>query len=168
HQPVEHLAALRAIPNLAVFRPADAVETLECWQLALQRHDGPSLLALTRQNLATLRQSIEPANACARGGYVLAEAEGGDIGATAIGIGGGGDGDGEKGFGRHFSYRLSVHSFQKIRDGLRRLRRWRLREVRAIGSSRSCNGVRRCGSGRVSWLSVMESLDGFGSLDSGD
>jgi transketolase len=88
HQPVEHLAALRAIPNLAVFRPADAVETLECWQLALERRDGPSVLALTRQNLATLRSDATPgANACARGGYVLAEAAGGERQVTLIGTG---------------------------------------------------------------------------------
>ena len=55
HQPVEHLAALRAIPNLLVFRPADAVETVECWQLALEANDSPSVLALTRQNLPQLR-----------------------------------------------------------------------------------------------------------------
>ena len=54
HQPVEHLAALRAIPNLLVFRPCDAVETIECWQLALENQDRPSVLALTRQNLPQL------------------------------------------------------------------------------------------------------------------
>jgi transketolase len=88
HQPVEHLAALRAIPNLAVFRPADAVETLECWQLALERKDGPSVLALTRQNLPALRIDGAPAeNRCARGAYVLAEAEGGERQATLIATG---------------------------------------------------------------------------------
>ena len=88
HQPVEHLAALRAIPNLAVFRPADAVETLECWQLALQRKDGPSVLALPRQHLPALRVDGAPAeNRCARGAYVLAEAEGGDRQATLIATG---------------------------------------------------------------------------------
>src|SRR3546814_7281027 len=56
HQPVEHLAALRAIPNLKVFRPADTIETAECWELALQSENGPSVLALTRQNLPTLRR----------------------------------------------------------------------------------------------------------------
>lgn len=76
HQPVEHLAALRAIPNLAVFRPADAVETAEAWQLALQRVSGPSVLALTRQNVPTVRTVHEASNLSARGGYVLAEAEG--------------------------------------------------------------------------------------------
>ena len=55
HQPVEHLAALRAIPNLLVFRPADAVETAECWQVALETTKTPSTLALTRQNLPTVR-----------------------------------------------------------------------------------------------------------------
>src|SRR5438105_11823847 len=54
HQPVEHLAALRAIPNLLVFRPCDAVETIECWQLALEHAETPSVLALTRQNLPQL------------------------------------------------------------------------------------------------------------------
>src|SRR4028119_2051512 len=53
HQPVEHLASLRAIPNLAVFRPADAVETAECWELALASRETPSVLALTRQELPT-------------------------------------------------------------------------------------------------------------------
>jgi transketolase len=75
HQPVEHLAALRAIPNLHVFRPADAVETAECWALALVREDGPSLLALTRQNLPAVRTSFEDVNRSARGAYVLEEAE---------------------------------------------------------------------------------------------
>ena len=75
HQPVEQLAALRAIPNLLVLRPGDAVETAECWQTALS-YDGPSVLALTRQNLPTLRTEAGEANLCARGGYVLAEAEG--------------------------------------------------------------------------------------------
>ena len=55
HQPVEHLAALRAIPNMRVFRPCDAVEVTECWELALNRIDGPTVLALTRQNLPQLR-----------------------------------------------------------------------------------------------------------------
>jgi transketolase len=75
HQPVEHLAALRAIPNLAVFRPADAIETAECWELAVKRADGPSVLALTRQGLPTLRADTGE-NRCARGGYLLAEATG--------------------------------------------------------------------------------------------
>jgi transketolase len=73
HQPVEHLASLRVIPNLHVFRPADAIETAECWELAVKRTDGPSVLALTRQNLPALRAEAGE-NRAARGGYVLAEA----------------------------------------------------------------------------------------------
>jgi transketolase len=71
HQPIEQLAGLRAIPNLAVFRPADAVETAECWSLALRREDGPSLLALSRQNLPQLRLERSAENLCARGAYTL-------------------------------------------------------------------------------------------------
>ena len=73
HQPVEHLTGLRLIPNLAVFRPADAVETAECWALALERRDGPSLLALTRQNLPQLRAERTD-NLCALGAYRLRSA----------------------------------------------------------------------------------------------
>ena len=76
HQPVEHLAALRAIPNLQVFRPADAVETAECWELALRSRHAPSVLALTRQSVPGLRRDPAAGNRSARGGYVLAEAEG--------------------------------------------------------------------------------------------
>jgi len=76
HQPVEHLAALRAMPGLYVYRPADAVETAECWALALQRRDVPSLLALTRQALPLLRFEAGSENRSARGAYVLAEADG--------------------------------------------------------------------------------------------
>ena len=75
HQPVEHLASLRAMPGLHVFRPADALETAECWELAVKRADGPSMLVLTRQALPALRSDIVE-NRSARGGYVLAEAEG--------------------------------------------------------------------------------------------
>ncbi len=71
HQPVEHLAALRAIPNLKVFRPCDAVETVECWQLALENKDGPSVLALSRQNLPQLRRGVDEPNRCADGAYEL-------------------------------------------------------------------------------------------------
>jgi len=78
HQPVEHLAALRAIPNLNVFRPCDAVETVECWQLALEARETPSVLALTRQNLPQLRQGVDPANRCARGAYELVPADDGN------------------------------------------------------------------------------------------
>ncbi|WP_421726381.1 transketolase [Bauldia sp.] len=71
HQPVEQLAALRAMPNLLVFRPADAVETAECWQLALERRTSPSIIALTRQGLPTVRTEFEEDNLCARGAYEL-------------------------------------------------------------------------------------------------
>ncbi|WP_412058887.1 transketolase [Bartonella sp. DGB2] len=71
HQPVEHLASLRAMPNHWVFRPADAVETLECWHLALQARKTPSTLALTRQNLPTLRREYQEENLCAFGAYEL-------------------------------------------------------------------------------------------------
>ena len=77
HQPVEHLAALRAIPNLKVFRPCDAVETIECWQLALETNTGPSVLALTRQNVPQLRQGFDAANRCAHGAYELIAAKDG-------------------------------------------------------------------------------------------
>jgi len=76
HQPVEHLASLRAMPNLAVYRPADAVETAECWQLALQDRRRPSLLALTRQNLTPVRLAYVEENLCARGAYEVAASEG--------------------------------------------------------------------------------------------
>ncbi len=76
HQPVEHLASLRAMPNLNVFRPADTVETAECWALALASADRPSVLALTRQAVPTVRTAHTDENLCARGGYVLAPAEG--------------------------------------------------------------------------------------------
>ena len=73
HQPVEHLAALRAMPNLFVFRPCDSVETAECWEFALERRDEPSVLVLSRQNLPLLRGG-EAENRCRRGGYVLRQA----------------------------------------------------------------------------------------------
>ncbi|MFN3657569.1 MAG: transketolase [Pseudolabrys sp.] len=76
HQPVEHLAALRAIPDLLVFRPCDAVETVECWQLALENKDRPSALALTRQNLPQLRNRVDEDNICARGAYEIAGPDG--------------------------------------------------------------------------------------------
>jgi transketolase len=72
HQPVEHLAALRAIPNLLVLRPCDPVETLECWQIALEHKNGPSVLALTRQNLPQLRNEMATRNLCAGGAYEIA------------------------------------------------------------------------------------------------
>jgi transketolase len=76
HQPVEHLAALRAIPNLLVFRPCDAVETIECWQLALESRKSPSVLALTRQNLPQLRLGQNEKNRCAAGAYEIVPANG--------------------------------------------------------------------------------------------
>src|SRR3546814_7471612 len=69
HQPIEHLRSLRAMPDLDVYRPCDIIETAECWQLALDRADGPSLLALTRQNLPQLRDGGEMLSA--RGAYRL-------------------------------------------------------------------------------------------------
>jgi len=77
HQPVEHLAALRSIPSLLVFRPADAVETLECWKLALQAKGQPSAMALSRQKTAAVRTTPAEGNMSARGAYELAAAEAG-------------------------------------------------------------------------------------------
>jgi transketolase len=75
HQPVEHLAALRAIPNLNVFRPADVTETAECWKLAMEAEATPSVIALTRQNLAPARKEFSEKNRSAKGAYVLADSE---------------------------------------------------------------------------------------------
>jgi transketolase len=76
HQPIEQLAALRAIPNLLVFRPADGVETAECWGLALAERHAPSVLALSRQGVPTLRHGVQGDNLSARGAYILADSEG--------------------------------------------------------------------------------------------
>ena len=76
HQPVEHLASLRAIPGLLTFRPADAVEVGECWELALSYRKGPSVIALSRHPVALVRREANDANLSARGGYILAEASG--------------------------------------------------------------------------------------------
>jgi transketolase len=76
HQPVEHLSALRAIPNMRVFRPCDAMEVAECWELALNRIDGPTVLALTRQNLPQLRTVARNDNPCSSGAYELVPASG--------------------------------------------------------------------------------------------
>ncbi|WP_246505250.1 transketolase [Microvirga antarctica] len=76
HQPVEHLAALRSMPKMRVYRPADAIETAECWQLAVERTDGPSLLALTRQNLPQVRKEAGTTNVSAQGAYELSPADG--------------------------------------------------------------------------------------------
>ena len=72
HQPVEHLAALRAIPNMHVLRPADAIETAECWQLALETRTGPTVLALTPPEPADHPRTPATSNLCARGAYILA------------------------------------------------------------------------------------------------
>jgi transketolase len=74
HQPVEHLASLRAIPNLNVYRPADAVETAECWELALRSAETPSVIALSRQNLPQVRLKHSDENRSAKGAYVLSPA----------------------------------------------------------------------------------------------
>ena len=76
HQPVEHLASLRAIPRVCVLRPADAIETAECWDAALRHTGRPSVLALSRQGLPAVRTEAVPANLCARGGYELRAADG--------------------------------------------------------------------------------------------
>ena len=86
HQPVEHLAALRAIPNHLVLRPADAVEAAEAWQIALESSTAPSTLALTRQNLPTLRTTHSDENLSAKGAYEL-EAASGDAKATIFATG---------------------------------------------------------------------------------
>ena len=69
HQPIEQLAGLRAIPNLNVFRPADTTETIECWQLAIEQKNTPSVLSLTRQNLTPIRKKFNKENRCAYGAY---------------------------------------------------------------------------------------------------
>ena len=85
HQPVEHFAALRAIPNLQFLRPCDAVETAECWQLAIEAKTAPTVLALSRQNLPTLRLEADAKNLSALGGYVLRAAENATINLIATG-----------------------------------------------------------------------------------
>jgi transketolase len=80
HQPVEHLTALRAIPNLFVFRPADAMETAECWEIALASAKTPSILALSRQNLPALRTEYSAENKSAKGAYTIV----GDANADAV------------------------------------------------------------------------------------
>ncbi len=76
HQPVEHLASLRAMPNVHVFRPCDATETLECWEIAIESINTPSILSLTRQNIPHLRNTFSSKNLCAKGGYVISPANG--------------------------------------------------------------------------------------------
>jgi transketolase len=87
HQPIEHLASLRAIPHLAVFRPGDPVETAECWELILDNPRRAALIALSRQPMPLLRRDADPQNRSARGAYVLAEAEGGPRKLTIIATG---------------------------------------------------------------------------------
>jgi transketolase len=76
HQPVEHLAMLRATPNMAVYRPSDIIETAEAWELALQDTNRPSVLVLSRQNLPMLREKHSAANLSSRGAYLLRDADG--------------------------------------------------------------------------------------------
>jgi len=88
HQPVEHLAMLRAIPNLVTLRPADAAETIEAWRAAMTRTDGPTMLVLTRQKLPVLdRTALTPAQGVARGAYVLLDPPGGNPQAILIATG---------------------------------------------------------------------------------
>jgi transketolase len=74
HQPIEHLASLRAIPNLYVYRPADSIETLECWELILQNKSAPAVIALSRQSLPCVRPEYIQNNLCSKGAYILNEA----------------------------------------------------------------------------------------------
>ena len=74
HQPIEHLASLRAMPDLLVFRPADRIETLECWELAIQHRNTPSALCLTRQSVSQLRKQYVEESLCSKGAYILSEA----------------------------------------------------------------------------------------------
>ncbi len=87
HHPVETLASLRVMPNMLVFRPADAVETFECWLIAVTASDMPSALVLTRQAVPAVRLEHESVNLCARGAYVLHEAEGGEREVTLFATG---------------------------------------------------------------------------------
>ncbi|KQV27169.1 transketolase [Rhizobium sp. Root1203] len=87
HQPVEHLSALRAIPGLAVYRPGDPIETAECWEAILDAPRRAALIALSRQPMPLLRKDPGSENLCAKGGYVLQEAEGGDRQLTIMATG---------------------------------------------------------------------------------
>lgn len=87
HQPVEHLASLRAMPNLLTFRPADGVEAAECWEAALRERHTPSVMALSRQKTPAARTMISAENLCARGAYELAPAEGGEARVTLFSSG---------------------------------------------------------------------------------
>ncbi|MEO1985369.1 MAG: transketolase [Martelella sp.] len=85
HEPVEQMASLRAVPNLLMFRPADAMETAECWQLALESKDAPSGIALTRQNLPAVRTKYTEKNLCATGAYDLIPANDAEVTIFAAG-----------------------------------------------------------------------------------
>jgi len=87
HQPVEHLSALRAIPDLAVYRPGDPIETAECWEAILDEPRKAALIALSRQPMPLLRREHVSENRCAKGGYVLLEAEGGERQLTIMATG---------------------------------------------------------------------------------
>ena len=87
HQPVEILAALRAMPNLLVLRPADAVEAAECWEIALEHRSGPAALVFARQALPHVRRLHTSANLSRRGAYVLAEGDGGQREVTLLATG---------------------------------------------------------------------------------
>jgi transketolase len=88
HQPIEHLAALRVIPNMTVIRPADPTEVAEAWRAAIKHHGGPVALVLTRQKVSVIdRQKYAPATGLQRGGYVLADAPGGKPDVVIIGTG---------------------------------------------------------------------------------
>jgi transketolase len=87
HQPVEILAGLRAMPNMLVMRPADAVEAAECWEVALEHNEGPVSLIFARQALAPVRSSHDDENLSRKGAYVLVEAEGGTRRVTLLATG---------------------------------------------------------------------------------
>lgn len=87
HQPVEILASLRAMPNMLVLRPADAVEAAECWEIAFEHRSGPCTLVFARQALPHVRRQVGPENLCRRGAYVLADADGGERQATLLATG---------------------------------------------------------------------------------
>jgi transketolase len=87
HQPVEHVSSLRLMPNMAVWRPCDTVETAVAWAAALERADGPTSLVLTRQNLPYVKRDAQQLAAVARGGYVISEAAGGAARAIVMATG---------------------------------------------------------------------------------
>lgn len=104
HQPVEHLSALRAIPNLYVYRPCDGVETAECWELALKKQDAPSVLALTRQGVPTLCEN-DTVNKSSLGAYILEDCAGDDPEVTIFASGS--------------EVQLALQASQELGDGVR-------------------------------------------------